>query len=69
MVMSLRTPANASIAAMVQDAGVALIVRDADVSDEDALACAFETAHELTGVRAGLHTSPLVREIEDLATA
>lgn len=46
--------ATESLNVFVQGATVAIVVRDAQLSDEGALQCAFETARALTGQRAGL---------------
>ena len=43
-----------SVSVFIRSDAVDVVVRDADVSDQDALSCAFETARELTGQRTAL---------------
>jgi hypothetical protein len=43
-----------SVRVFVQGPAVAIVVRDATISDQDAVYCAFETARELTGLRSSL---------------
>jgi len=47
-------PLAESVRVFVQGPAVAIVVRDATISDQDAVSCAFETARELTGLRSSL---------------
>ena len=47
-------PLAESVRVFVQGPEVAIVVRDATISDQDAVSCAFETARELTGLRSSL---------------
>lgn len=51
---ALPTAAAESVNVFVSGAAVAVVVRNASLSDEGALRCAFETARELTGESAAL---------------
>lgn len=44
-----------SVTVLVQGANVDIVVRDAAISEQEAVQCAFETVRRLTGQRAGLH--------------
>jgi hypothetical protein len=44
-----------SVTVLVQGANVDIVVRDAAISEQEAVHCAFETVQRLTGQRAGLH--------------
>jgi hypothetical protein len=52
--VSAELPSADSIHVFVRDAAVAIVVRDAEISQQQALHCAFETARKLTGQRAAL---------------
>lgn len=43
-----------SVRVFLQGPAVAIVVRDATISDQDAVYCAFETARRLTGLRSSL---------------
>jgi len=51
---SAEPPAAESVRVFVQGSAVAIVLRDAGISDRDAVSCAFETARQLTGLHSSL---------------
>jgi hypothetical protein len=51
-----RLPAQESVTVTVEGEKVAIVVRDTDLTDREALHCGFETARRITGQRQGLHS-------------